>query len=135
MSILCYGWTAEWSARRFHARQSHGRLRMRSPSDWGGCRSSWDLRELEAEPIIEPDGPSHGARMVNEQSNWDLGPPDESSFSGAGTDGSWDEWDDSALGLPDDDVWDAFELDDALEEPEPEHGDFWPERDDEEEVA
>ena len=48
------------------------------------------------------------------ESNWALDGPDESSCSGGGSDGPWD---------------------DALEEPEPEYGDFWPETDDEEEVA
>ena len=57
---------------------------------------------------------------------------DQSSFSSSGTDDRWDEWDD-APAPPDDEVWDAFELDDALEDPEPEYGDFWPEADDEEE--
>jgi hypothetical protein len=33
------------------------------------------------------------------------------------------------LGLPDEDVWDAFEMDDPMREPEPEYGDFWPETD------
>ena len=31
---------------------------------------------------------------------------------------------------PSDDLWDVFELDDALTEPEPEYGDFWGELDD-----
>lgn len=70
--------------------------------------------------------------MISEQPNWGSGQPDESSFSGAEIDGAWDDWDEFALGLPDEDVWDAFELDDAIEEPEPEYGDFWPETDDEE---
>ena len=72
---------------------------------------------------------------MSEPSNWDVNEPDESSFSGTQTDGAWDEWDEFELGLPDDDVWDAFELDDALEDPQPEYGDFWPETDDEQEVA
>ena len=72
---------------------------------------------------------------MNEESHWAFDGPDESSCSGGGNDGAWDEWDELALGLPDEHVWDAFELDDALEEPEPEYGDFWPEPDDEEEVA
>ena len=70
--------------------------------------------------------------MINEESNWGLGQPDESSFSGADIDGTWDDWDEFALGLPDEDIWDAFELDDPMTEPEPEYGDFWPETDDDE---
>jgi hypothetical protein len=31
---------------------------------------------------------------------------------------------------PADDPWDVFELDDEVAEPEPEHGDFWGELDD-----
>ena len=73
--------------------------------------------------------------MVGGPSSWDLNEPDESSFSGAETGGPWDEWDEFELGLPEEKVWDAFELDDALEDPQPEYGDFWPERDDEDEVA
>jgi hypothetical protein len=71
--------------------------------------------------------------MSGEPSNWRVSQPDESSFSGADLDGAWDDWDEFALGIPDQDVWDAFELDDGMEEPEPEYGDFWPE-DDEDEV-
>jgi len=62
--------------------------------------------------------------MKEGQSSRNLGPRDESSCSGVGAESSWEEWDELALGLPDD-VWDAFDLDDALEEPEPEYGDFW----------
>ena len=75
---------------------------------------------------------------MNEQSHGDSDLPHESSCSGAGSDGPWDEWDEwdaLARGFPDEHVWDAFELDDALEEPEPEYGDFWLDADDEEEVA
>jgi len=43
-----------------------------------------------------------------------------------------DEWDEYELGPRRDDIWDAFELDDELEEPLPEYGDFWPEPSDEE---
>jgi len=31
-----------------------------------------------------------------------------------------------------DHVWDAFEVDDEVENPQPEYGDFWPELDDQE---
>ena len=72
---------------------------------------------------------------MSEQSHWDFGGRGESSCSGAGSDGPWDEWDEFGRGLPDEQVWDAFELDDAWEEPEPEYGDFWYEEDDEEELA
>ena len=69
--------------------------------------------------------------MADEHAFWDLSPSDEPSSSGAGTDAAWGDWDETATGLPDD-VWDAFELDDPLEEPEPEYGDFWPEADEDE---
>jgi len=76
--------------------------------------------------------------MVNEQSDWDFGEPDEPSFSGAGNDVRCDAWDEGEdeleLGLPEIDIRDAFEFDDMLGEPEPEYGDFWPEIDDEEEA-
>lgn len=66
---------------------------------------------------------------MGEQGDWDLSQSDERSSSGAAIDPLWDEWDELTLPVPDDDVWDAFELDDALEDPQPEHGDFWPEQD------
>jgi hypothetical protein len=71
---------------------------------------------------------------VNEDWGWDFKGAEGSSCSGAGGDDPWDEWDEFCWGLPDEDVWDAFELDDALADPEPEYGDFWPE-DDEQEAA
>jgi len=67
--------------------------------------------------------------MVNEHCNRDLSQPDERSSSGAAIDLLWDEWDELSLPLPDDDLRDAFELDDTLEDPQPEYGDFWPELD------
>ncbi|MFH1268126.1 MAG: hypothetical protein ABIK89_20600 [Planctomycetota bacterium] len=70
--------------------------------------------------------------MEERQSNRDLGPRDEPSCSGVGTEDSWGEWGELASGLFDD-VWDAFELDDAVEEPEPEYGDFWLEKNDKDE--
>jgi hypothetical protein len=70
--------------------------------------------------------------MINEDSSWGLGRTDESSFSGADIEAAWDDWDEFALGLPDEDVWDAFEMDDPMREPEPEYGDFWPETDEDE---
>ncbi len=38
--------------------------------------------------------------------------------------------DNAEIPAPADDVWDVFELDDEECEPEPEHGDFWEEADD-----
>ena len=70
---------------------------------------------------------------MNGESNGGLG-ADASSCSAAGSDGPWDEWDEPEARLPDEHVWDAFELDDTVEDPEPEYGDFWLEADDEEEV-
>ena len=72
--------------------------------------------------------------MVSEQSEWDFSRRGERSFSGAQSDERWDEWDEFELGLPEDEFRDAFELDDSLEDPEPEYGDFWPDMDDEEEA-
>ena len=45
-----------------------------------------------------------------------------------------DEWD--ALGPSPlwEDLWDAFELDDEMAEPQPEYGDFWGEPDDQREI-
>jgi hypothetical protein len=31
--------------------------------------------------------------MINEDSGWGLGRPDESSFSGADIEAAWDDWD------------------------------------------
>ena len=42
------------------------------------------------------------------------------------------ERDDIDLRIEANDIWDAFDLDDPMEEPEPEYGDFWPEAPDEE---
>lgn len=56
-------------------------------------------------------------------------------FPDAGNDLPWDDGDGLEPGLLPDDVWDAFELDDGPEEPEPEYGDFWPEIDDREGFA
>ena len=43
-----------------------------------------------------------------------------------------DDWDEIEPGSRPVDIWDAFELDDDLDEPLPEYGDFWPEPDEEE---
>lgn len=73
---------------------------------------------------------------MSETPSWNGSQPDESFHSGAGQGGPWDGWDEFAPGLGEDEFWDAFEIDDVLEEPEPERGDFWVEpRDDEEEVV
>jgi hypothetical protein len=70
--------------------------------------------------------------MITEESNWDTRQTRESTPVDAEPDGPWDDWEALGSELSGDDLWDAFELDDELEEPEPEHGDFWPEIDDEE---
>ena len=72
---------------------------------------------------------------MNEESNRGFDGPDEPACSGGAGDDPWDEWDEFAVGFSDEHVWNAFELDDWLEEPEPEYGDFWAETDDEEEAA
>jgi hypothetical protein len=74
---------------------------------------------------------------VSSTSDWDARVPDEPLFSGAETDGPWDEDDEDGPwepGVADDQLWDAFDLDDSPEEAEPEYGDFWPEAGDAEEV-
>lgn len=45
--------------------------------------------------------------------------------------GAWGDWGEFAPASRQDEFWDAFELDDEREDPEPEYGDFWPEPDDE----
>ncbi len=71
---------------------------------------------------------------MNDEPNHDFEGAEEPSCSGAERGGPWDEWDEPVPGPPDDCVWDAFEPADTWEDPEPEHGDFWLEPDDEEEV-
>ena len=44
-----------------------------------------------------------------------------------GTNGG--DWEDFGPALEPDEIWDAFEPDDELDEPLPEYGDFWPETD------
>ena len=44
----------------------------------------------------------------------------------------WDDWDDLEPGPRQNDIWDAFDLDDERDEPLPEYGDFWPEPDEDE---
>ena len=51
------------------------------------------------------------------------GRPDECPHSGVGPLGPWDEWDEFACGIGEDELRDAF--DDIEDDPEPEHGDFW----------
>ena len=61
--------------------------------------------------------------------------PIEPLFAGAENDAqgeNWDDWDEFEPGPSPDDIWDAFESDDELPEPQPEYGDFWGELDDEE---
>jgi hypothetical protein len=71
---------------------------------------------------------------MSEQPDRDYDRADPSSCSGTQMGGPWDEWDESGPGLSDEYVWDAFELDDTLDDPEPECGDFWIEPSDGEEV-
>lgn len=46
----------------------------------------------------------------------------------------WDQWDEFDPGPLEGYLWDAFELDDEMVEPEPEYGDFWGELDEEEAI-
>ena len=46
----------------------------------------------------------------------------------------WDDWDEFEPGPMEDLLWDAFESDDEMVEPEPEYGDFWGELDEEEAI-
>jgi len=48
-------------------------------------------------------------------------------------DDDWDDWA-AAPGSLQDDLWDAFELDDETADPQPEYGDFWGEPADDEPV-
>ena len=73
--------------------------------------------------------------MFSEEPKWAAETTDASMFGSPAEDDpvdDWDEWNDFELGPQRGDVWDAFELDDELEEPQPEYGDFWPQPDDEE---
>lgn len=75
--------------------------------------------------------------MVARGSNWEDEHENEGSFSGQPEEGGWnalDEWDRFQPEVRLHDVWDAFELDDDVENPQPEYGDFWPEPDDEEQI-
>ena len=65
-----------------------------------------------------------GQPIESEPRSGDLGRGDESG-------GLWDDWTEPEPGLGQDEFWDAFELDDEREEPEPESGDFWLEPDEE----
>ena len=68
-------------------------------------RSQW--REAEDKDRMPADGerPSHNANSTH-----------ECGFDSCGAD-----------------IWDAFELDGEVDDPQPEYGDFWPQLDDEEE--
>ena len=57
-----------------------------------------------------------------------LDPASEQSF------GDLEEWDASGPSPLWEDLWDAFDLDDEMAEPQPEYGDFWGEPDDREEI-
>ena len=46
----------------------------------------------------------------------------------------WEECDEFGRFPTWDNLWDAFDLDDEMAEPQPEYGDFWAELDDEEEI-
>jgi len=72
--------------------------------------------------------------MAGETSSWGFGPEEERISSGAGSDLPWEDWDELELDSFERDVCDAFELDDAERDPQPEYGDFWPEADEEDEV-
>ncbi len=72
--------------------------------------------------------------MTSGESSWGVEEPDPPVSAEAGREGLWDDWDGLEPGSWEDQVRDAFELDDGVEDPEPEFGDFWPEMDDEGEV-
>ncbi|MHC4399970.1 MAG: hypothetical protein ACYTG0_09845 [Planctomycetota bacterium] len=72
--------------------------------------------------------------MIGMESHWDYEESDESWLSDSATGCPQDDWDDPEPGSLGDDVWDAFDLDDAWENPDPEPGDFWPETDHTEET-
>ena len=72
--------------------------------------------------------------MIRQEWNWDSRRQDESASPDGEDDRLSDDWDEAAANLLQSHVWDAFELDDLLEDPEPEHGDFWPEPDEEEQT-
>ena len=72
--------------------------------------------------------------MICQEPSWDFDRQDESVFPDAEDDRLADDWDEPAANLLQGHVWDSFELDDSLEDPEPEHGDFWPEPDEEEQT-
>ncbi len=72
--------------------------------------------------------------MAGHQSNWDFAEPDAWTSSGAPNDDLPDDWAALELDSFEDDVRDAFEVDDSVEDPEPEYGDFWPERDAKDEI-
>ncbi len=44
----------------------------------------------------------------------------------------WEEWEEFEPGPVEENLWDAFESDDEMVEPQPEYGDFWGELDEEE---
>jgi hypothetical protein len=74
--------------------------------------------------------------MCNEKPAWKRPPSTEPVVLDRAVERSFDdldEWD--ALGPSPlwDDLWDAFELDDEMPDPQPEEGDFWGQPDDEEE--
>ena len=75
--------------------------------------------------------------MYRENPGWKLRrPPDQVSLVPAADESLADlaEWD--GLGSPRlwDDLWDAFERDDEMAEPQPEYGDFWGKPDGEGEI-
>ena len=71
--------------------------------------------------------------MHNGPRDWHTEPAGEAASGGPppGDPDSQEDWEEFEPGSWQDDVWDAFELDDEREDPEPEYGDFWPEFDDE----
>ena len=72
--------------------------------------------------------------MIRQEWIWDFDRQNESASPDVEDDPLADDWDQPAANLVEGCVWDAFELDDSSEDPEPEYGDFWPEPDEEEQT-
>jgi len=69
--------------------------------------------------------------MLGEQLEWEYEWTDTPIVPNPQGSDPLEDWDDLEPGPQQNDVWDAFELDDDLTDPQPEYGDFWPELDDE----
>lgn len=75
-----------------------------------------------------------GRSIESEAWHGDPGRGGESASGGLPGDetaGPWGDWEEPEPAVGQDEFWDAFELDDEREEPEPEAGDFWLEPDEE----